>query len=105
MLDQLEHLGDLDLELAVKLPSAHHAQHPRPERSPGTPRDVQRGRRPPVNDDYAPVVRQISDTISVMHNGRRVDGGLVETVFPHPESDHIREPIDAILGRSARLSG
>jgi peptide/nickel transport system ATP-binding protein len=41
------------------------------------------------------VVRQISDTVSVRRDGRQVDGGLVEMVFPHPESAH----------PSARLSG
>ena len=30
-----------------------------------------------------------------MHNGRQVDGGLGETVFPHPESDSTRELIEA----------
>jgi peptide/nickel transport system ATP-binding protein len=41
------------------------------------------------------VVRQISDTVSVRRDGRQADGGLVEMVFPHPESAH----------PSARLSG
>jgi hypothetical protein len=40
-----------------------------------------------------------------MHNDGQVDGGLVETVFPHPESDATRALLDPILGRSARLSG
>src|SRR5712691_3131609 len=31
-----------------------------------------------------------------MHNGRQVDGGLVETVFQEPKSDDTRAPIDAI---------
>ena len=62
------------------------------------------GRHAP--DDHAPIVRQISETVSVMHNGRQVDGSLVETVSPEPESDDTRAPIDAIhVGKSARLSG
>jgi len=40
-----------------------------------------------------------------MHNGRQVDGGLVETIFQHPERDSTRALLDPILGRSARLSG
>ena len=46
------------------------------------------------------VVRQISDTVSVRRDGRQVDGGLVEMVFQHPESDHRRELIDAVPGRT-----
>jgi hypothetical protein len=39
-----------------------------------------------------------------MHNGRQVDGGLVETTFPHPESDDTRAPIDAIHRQGTSLS-
>lgn len=49
--------------------------------------------------DYSPMVRQISDTVSVMHNGRQVPNArcrLGETVFQKPESDEICAPIDAI---------
>ena len=56
-----------------------------------------------VSHDLA-VVRQISDTVSVLHNGRQVDGGTVEDVFLRPTSDYTRELIDAIPGRRLALS-
>ncbi|TAJ86063.1 ABC transporter ATP-binding protein [Reyranella sp.] len=52
-----------------------------------------------VSHDLA-VVRQISDTVSVMHKGRQVDGGPIEAVFGRPDSAYTRELIDAIPGRS-----
>jgi peptide/nickel transport system ATP-binding protein len=52
-----------------------------------------------VSHDLA-VVQQISDTVSVMHKGRQVDGGAVETVFVRPDSEYTRELIDAIPGRN-----
>jgi peptide/nickel transport system ATP-binding protein len=52
-----------------------------------------------VSHDLA-VVQQISDTVSVMHKGRQVDGGSIETVFVRPASDYTRELIDAIPGRT-----
>jgi peptide/nickel transport system ATP-binding protein len=53
-----------------------------------------------VSHDLA-VVQQISDTVSVMHKGRQVDGGPVEQVFARPDSTYTRELIDAIPGRHA----
>ena len=55
-----------------------------------------------VSHDLA-VVQQISDTVSVMHKGRQVDGGPVESVFARPDSDYTRELIDAIPGRKAPI--
>ena len=55
-----------------------------------------------VSHDLA-VVQQISDTVSVMHKGRQVDGGPVDAVFAQPDSDYTRELIDAIPGRKAPL--
>ncbi|MFG1403355.1 dipeptide ABC transporter ATP-binding protein [Xanthobacter sediminis] len=52
-----------------------------------------------VSHDLA-VVRQIADTVSVLHNGRQVDHGRVEDVFEHPSSDYTRELIDAIPGKA-----
>ncbi|MBZ6075345.1 dipeptide ABC transporter ATP-binding protein [Microvirga puerhi] len=51
-----------------------------------------------ISHDLA-VVRQISDTVSVLHNGRQVDGGTVEEVFSRPVSSYTRELIDAIPGQ------
>ena len=51
-----------------------------------------------VSHDLA-VVRQISDTVSVLHNGRQVETGRVEDVFLRPQSDYTRELIDAIPGK------
>ena len=53
-----------------------------------------------VSHDLA-VVQQISDTVSVMHKGRQVDGGVLETVFARPDSAYTRELLDAIPGRKA----
>ena len=50
-------------------------------------------------------VCQISDTVPVMHNGRQVDGGLLERVFQHSESDSTRELTDAIQGRTTPVLG
>ncbi|NBJ12855.1 dipeptide ABC transporter ATP-binding protein [Microvirga arsenatis] len=51
-----------------------------------------------ISHDLA-VVRQVSDTVSVLHNGRQVDGGPVEDVFLRPGSAYTRELIDAIPGQ------
>lgn len=52
---------------------------------------------PFVSNDLA-VVRQISDTVSVMHTGRLVGGRPVETVLHRPDSDYTRELIAAMPG-------
>jgi len=57
-----------------------------------------------VSHDLA-VVRQISDTVSVVHKGRQVDAGPIETVFGRPDSAYTRELIDAIPGRSLPVLG
>jgi peptide/nickel transport system ATP-binding protein len=51
-----------------------------------------------ISHDLA-VVRQISDTVSVLHNGRQVDSGRVEDVFLRPGSAYTRDLISAIPGQ------
>lgn len=51
-----------------------------------------------ISHDLA-VVRQISDTVSVLHNGRQVDIGKVEDIFENPGSAYTRELISAIPGQ------
>jgi peptide/nickel transport system ATP-binding protein len=56
-----------------------------------------------VSHDLA-VVRQISDTVSVLKDGRLVDDGTVSDVFENPRSDYTRELIHAIPGRNRRAA-
>lgn len=51
-----------------------------------------------ISHDLA-VVRQISDTVSVLHNGRQVDSGSIEDVFLRPASEYTRELLGAIPGQ------
>ncbi|WNJ91570.1 ABC transporter ATP-binding protein [Bosea sp. 685] len=54
-----------------------------------------------VSHDLA-VVRQISDTVSVLSGGKVMESGPIEAVFERPRSDYTRALIEAIPGR--RLS-
>ena len=56
-----------------------------------------------VSHDLA-VVRQIADTVSVLHRGRLVEGGPVEDVFARPVAAYTRELLDAIPGRRLPLA-
>jgi peptide/nickel transport system ATP-binding protein len=51
-----------------------------------------------VSHDLA-VVRQISDTVSVLHQGRLAESGVTEEIFDEPASGYTRELIDAVPGR------
>lgn len=48
-----------------------------------------------ISHDLA-VVRQISDTLSVMHRGRIVESGPSEAIFSNPQSEYTRKLLDAI---------
>ncbi|MBE9604340.1 ABC transporter ATP-binding protein [Acetobacteraceae bacterium H6797] len=56
-----------------------------------------------VSHDLA-VVRQIADTVSVLHLGKQVDCGPVATVFDQPSSDYTRDLIGAIPGQRLRAA-
>ncbi|HEV7322600.1 MAG TPA: ABC transporter ATP-binding protein [Ensifer sp.] len=56
-----------------------------------------------VSHDLA-VVRQISDTVSVLKDGRLVEGGAVSEVFEAPRSEYTRELINAIPGQTRRAA-
>ncbi len=51
-----------------------------------------------VSHDLA-VVRQISDTVSVLNDGKLVEGGAIDDVFDNPQSAYTRELIDAVPGK------
>ncbi|MNL68323.1 DL-methionine transporter ATP-binding subunit [compost metagenome] len=44
-------------------------------------------------------MRQIADTVSVLHNGRQVDYGTVDEVFSSTSTAYTRELIEAIPGQ------
>lgn len=48
------------------------------------------------------VVRQISDTVSVMYRGQHLEHGATADVFANPQSDYTRTLLDAIPGQRYR---
>ncbi|MGO2841916.1 MAG: dipeptide ABC transporter ATP-binding protein [Corynebacterium variabile] len=51
------------------------------------------------------VVREISDTVTVMSHGRQVESGLTSEIFEHPQDDFTEKLLDAIPGHRYRSGG
>jgi len=49
------------------------------------------------------VVRQISDSVTVLKHGHEVESGKVEEIFTHPRETYTRELIAAIPGKKNAL--
>lgn len=49
------------------------------------------------------VVRQISDSITVLKDGHEIESGKVEQIFTHPRENYTRELISAIPGKKNAL--
>ena len=54
-----------------------------------------------ISHDLA-VVRQVSDTVGVMSEGRIVETAAAEQLFEDPQHEHTRQLLDAIPGKGAR---
>lgn len=51
------------------------------------------------------VVREISDTVTVMSHGRQVESGLTSEIFEHPQDEFTEKLLDAIPGHRYRSGG